>query len=156
MNIHAAEMCCRALLVLSMSLIGHATEHAWACPDFALATWRAMFGVIFRNSVQIRVGLKIVWIYFIHFRSWKCYQPIIYALRPDILWISRIFRQFQKRVLKTCLIRVSQSTPKARALVLYYQIRRARAHGTSTGRLFHNAAKSRNRACNGKKSLFWC
>ena len=37
------QTCPRALCVLLMSHVGHAKEHAFACPNFLLAIWRAVF-----------------------------------------------------------------------------------------------------------------
>ena len=38
-----AETCCRGHLVLSMSHVGHAVEHALACSEKNSGSWRALF-----------------------------------------------------------------------------------------------------------------
>ena len=44
------QTCPRALCVLSMSHVGHAKEHAFACPKKNLAIWRAVFRLKFLKN----------------------------------------------------------------------------------------------------------
>ena len=44
------QTCPRALCVLSMSHVGHAEEHAFACPKKFLTIWRAVFRVKFLKN----------------------------------------------------------------------------------------------------------